>query len=73
MSRRPDGRTQPSWTGPGARWGPWLYWPMLCLSIGFLVWRVADGAGGGSIALSAVHVLVWACLLLANRSARRGR
>ena len=71
MQRRSSSRTPPSWTLPGARWRTWLYWPMLCIALGFLAWRVIDGADRASITLSACHVLVWVCLLLANRSARR--
>jgi hypothetical protein len=44
---------------------------MLCIALGLLAWRVTEGASRASIALSSCHVLVWVCLLLANRSARR--
>lgn len=71
MQRRSSSRTPPSWTLPGARWRTWLYWPMLCIAIGLLTWRVTEGASRASIALSSCHVLVWVCLLLGNRSARR--
>lgn len=71
MTQRSDSRIPPSWTRPGNRWGPRLYWPMLCLSIGLLVWRVADKDGVSRIAIAAVLVLVWCWLLAANWSARR--
>ncbi|WP_431995350.1 hypothetical protein [Streptomyces griseoflavus] len=66
-------RVPPSWTAPGNRWGPWVYWPMLVIAVGMLVWRVADGGSAGGILVSACVVLVWLCLIVANRSARRGR
>lgn len=71
MQQRSSPRTPPSWTVPGAPWRVWIYWPMLCIAIGILAWQVISGSSGASIALSSCHVLVWACLLLANRSARR--
>ncbi|MGX1566630.1 hypothetical protein [Streptomyces sp. NPDC055506] len=46
---------------------------MLGLSIGLLVWRVAGGDGAGRILVAAGLVLVWVCLLAANRAARRRR
>lgn len=58
MQRRSSSRTLPSWTMPGARWRTWLYWPMLCIAIGLLTWRVTEGASRASIALSSCHVLV---------------
>jgi hypothetical protein len=48
-----------------------LYWPMLCLSIALLVWRVIDGDDAVRIAGAAVLVLVWIFLLAANQVARR--
>ncbi|CAL9619587.1 hypothetical protein SUDANB58_05803 (plasmid) [Streptomyces sp. enrichment culture] len=66
-----DSRVPPSWAKPGNRWGPWIYWPMLCFSIALLAWRVIDGDGPGPIILAAGQVLLWACLLAANRTARR--
>ncbi|CAM5290765.1 hypothetical protein [Streptomyces pilosus] len=71
MPRRSDRRVPPSWTAPGNRWGPWIYWPMLGAAVGLLVWRVADGASTGGVLVPAALVLVWVCLLVANRSARR--
>jgi len=71
MTQRSDPRVPPSWARPGNRWGPWIYWPMLCLSIALLVWRVVDGDGAGRILMAAVLVLVWVCLLAANLTARR--
>lgn len=59
----------PSWTKPGNRWGPRLYRPMLCLSIGLLVWRVIDRDSAGRIAVTAFLVLTWVCLLAANQAA----
>lgn len=44
---------------------------MLCISVAVLVWRVADGDGAGPIVFAAGQVLVWVCLLVANRTARR--
>lgn len=73
MQQRSSSRLPPSWTVPGARWRTWLYWPMLCIAIGLLAWRVTKGSSAASITLSSCHVLVWVCLLLANRSARRKR
>ena len=66
-----DSFTPPEWTKPGNRWGPWLYWPMLCIGAALLVWRVSDDASTGHIVLAAAQTLFWACLLIANRSARR--
>lgn len=71
MAQRSESHTSPEWTKPGNRWGPWLYWPMLCMGVGLLVWRVSAGASTGQIVLAAAHVLVWVCLLMANRSAHR--
>jgi hypothetical protein len=73
MRQRSDSFTPPEWAQPGNRWGPWLYWPMLCISAALLVWRVSDDAGTGHIVLAAVQTLVCVCLLIANRSARRRR
>lgn len=73
MAQLPDPSTPPGWTEPGNRWGPWLYWPMLCIGVGLLVWRVSAGASTGQIALAAAHVLLWICLLTANRSTHRRR
>ncbi|MDR6974179.1 endonuclease YncB(thermonuclease family) [Streptomyces sp. 3330] len=58
---------------PGNRWGPWFYWPMLCLSVVLFGWRVVDGDSAGRILVAAGLVLVWVCLLAANRAARRAR
>ncbi|GAA5702123.1 hypothetical protein Save01_02938 [Streptomyces avermitilis] len=71
MEQRPDSRVPPSWTRPGNRWGPRVYWPMLCLSIGQLVWRVIDGDSAVRIVVAAGLVLIWICLIAANRAARR--
>lgn len=65
MQRHSSPRNRPSWTTPGARWRTRLYWPMLCIALGFLAWRVTEGASRASIVLPSCHVLVWACLLLA--------
>ncbi|GAA5707587.1 hypothetical protein Save01_08456 [Streptomyces avermitilis] len=73
MRKRSEPYVPPSWARPGNSWGPWLYWPMLCLGIGLLVWRIVDGDGTGRILVSAGMVLVWIWLLVANRSARRRR
>ncbi|MHC3469429.1 hypothetical protein ACYF6T_11990 [Streptomyces sp. 7R007] len=73
MAERSDPRVPPSWTRPGNRWGPRLYWPMLCLSTGLLVWRVVDGDSTGRIVVAACLVAVWLSLLAANRAARRRR
>lgn len=58
---------------PGAarivRRGPWLLWPMLIVSVGLLVWVVADGDTTGRILLQASQVLLWITLLINNRSA----
>ncbi|MFI6376024.1 hypothetical protein [Streptomyces sp. NPDC050546] len=43
------------------------------MSAGLLVWRVIDGDGAGRILVAAGLVLVWGCLLAANRAARRRR
>ncbi|MGW8065206.1 hypothetical protein ACVV2G_23800 [Streptomyces ziwulingensis] len=71
MVRRSDAPATPPWARPGNRWGPWLYWPMLCVSVALLVWRVIDRDGAGPILFAAGQVLVWVCLLVANRTARR--
>lgn len=73
MKRGSGSGEPPPWARPGSRWGPWVYWPMLCLSVGLLGWRVIDGDGAGRILVAAVLVLVWVCLLAANRAARRRR
>ncbi|NJP99864.1 hypothetical protein [Streptomyces zingiberis] len=49
------------------RWGPWLFWPMLVVTAGLLILRVAEGAGAGRVILAAAQVLVWVCLLLNHR------
>lgn len=71
MAQRSESYTPPKWTKPGNRWGPRFYWAMLCIGVGLLVWRVGAGASTGQIVVAAAHVLVWVCLLIANRSARR--
>lgn len=71
MTQRTDHHVPPSWAKPGSRWGPRLYWSMLCISIGLLVWRVVDKDNGSRIAIAAVLVLLWCWLLAANWSARR--
>ncbi|MEU0785062.1 hypothetical protein ABZ341_26210 [Streptomyces sp. NPDC006173] len=71
MPERSHSRTAPAWARPGARWGPWVYWPLLCVSVGLLVWRIADGAGGASIVWGSFQVLLWVWLLVSNHSARR--
>ncbi|MGW6023416.1 hypothetical protein [Streptomyces sp. NPDC055099] len=63
----------PAWPRPGARWGPWLYWPMLCLSTALLVWRVVDGAMAGEITTAALMCVAFVILLIANRRHRRQR
>ncbi len=70
MTQRSDSYRTPEWTKPGRRWALWVYWPMLCISTGLLVWRVSDSASTGQTLLAGLHVLVWVCLLTANRSAR---
>ncbi|MET7943201.1 hypothetical protein [Streptomyces sp. NPDC005302] len=49
----------------------WVCWPLLCIGVGLLVWRIADGAGGASIVWSSLQVLLWSWLLVSNHSARR--
>lgn len=71
MMQRSDSFTPPEWTKPGNRWGPWLYWPMLCIGVTLLVWRVSNHASMGQIVSAAAQTLVWACLLTVNRRARR--
>lgn len=71
MKQHSNSYAPPAWTKPGNRWGPWIYWPMLCLSIGLLMWRMTAGASVGRIAVAAVLVLTWVCLLAANRASRR--
>ncbi|GAA3901480.1 hypothetical protein GCM10023084_62370 [Streptomyces lacrimifluminis] len=73
MEQRPDSHSHvpPAWARPGNRWGPRVYWPMLCLSIGLLAWRVIDGDSAGRIAVTACLVLMWTCLIAANQAARR--
>lgn len=69
----PDHRVPQPGARAGNRWGPWVYWPMLCVSIALLAWRVIGGDGPGPIVFAAGQVLVWICLLAANRTARRKR
>lgn len=69
--QRSGSRVPRSWAQPGNRWGPWIYWPMLSISIALLAWRVVDGESPGPIVFAAGQVLVWICLLAANRTARR--
>ncbi|MEU4490489.1 hypothetical protein AB0H94_37445 [Streptomyces purpurascens] len=73
MKQPTDSRVPPPWARPDNRWGPWVYWPMLCLSVGLLVWQVINGNGSGRILVAAGLILVWVCLLAANRAARRRR
>ncbi|MFJ8595209.1 hypothetical protein [Streptomyces sp. NPDC093598] len=71
MTQRSRIHTPPPWARPGNRWGPRLYWPMLCLSIGLTAWRIMDGDDVSRVLPAAVLVLIWAWLLIANRTARR--
>ncbi|PKW12385.1 hypothetical protein SAMN05428944_0355 [Streptomyces sp. 1222.5] len=71
MTQPSDPRVPPRWTRPGNRWGPRLFWPMLCISIGLLVWRLMDKDSVSRIAIAAVLVLLWSWLLAANWFARR--
>lgn len=71
MKERPNPHVPPSWARPGNRWGPWVYWPMLCLSIGLLVRRVTDGDSVGRILVAAGLVLIWLALLAANQVRRK--
>lgn len=71
MRQSSDFRNPPEWSRPGRRWAQWVYWPMLGISVGLLAWRVSDGAGTGQVVVAGTHVLVWVCLLVANRSARQ--
>lgn len=71
MAHRSDSHVPPSWARPGNRWGPWLYWPMLCMSIALLAWRAIDGDSAGCILTATGLVIIWVCLLAANRAARR--
>lgn len=73
VTRRSDPYTAPEWTKAGNRWGPWIYWPLLFTSVGLLVWRVGAGATAGQVVFAAAQPVVWVCLLVANRSARRRR
>ncbi|MER5652480.1 hypothetical protein ACFWA4_29070 [Streptomyces sp. NPDC060011] len=72
MLERSHGRTVPAWARPGARWGPFVYGPLLCISVGLLVLRITDGAGAASIVWSSLQVLLWVVLLAGNLAARRG-
>lgn len=62
----------PNWTRPGARWVFWTGWAVLCLNLALLVWRLAEGHPGQA-AYPAVMVVVFGCLLIANRANRRRR
>ncbi|MEU1043406.1 hypothetical protein [Streptomyces sp. NPDC005907] len=73
MKQRSGSRVPPPWTRAGNRWGPRVYWPMFCLSIVLLVWKLIDGAGAGRIIGAVCLVLVWPCLLVANRRNARRR
>ncbi|MGW7066870.1 hypothetical protein ACWGII_15525 [Streptomyces sp. NPDC054855] len=68
MTRRSE---PPAWARPGARWVPWFYWPMLCLSTAVLVWRVVDGDTAGEVTTAALLCVAFASLLIANRRHRR--
>ncbi|MFJ4892417.1 MULTISPECIES: hypothetical protein [unclassified Streptomyces] len=70
MLERSHGRTVPAWARPGARWGPFVYGPLLCISAGLLVLRIADRAGAASIVWSSLQVLLWVVLLAGNLAAR---
>ncbi|MEU8789263.1 hypothetical protein [Streptomyces sp. NPDC048643] len=48
-----------------------MYWPLLCISVGLLVWRTAAGSDGASIVWSSLQVLLWVWLLVSNHAARR--
>lgn len=71
MPQRSSSENVPSWARPGASWGPWVFWPLLVLSIAMLVYRVAEGARGAAIAVTACQVVVFAALLASNYAARR--
>ncbi|MEU5282194.1 hypothetical protein [Streptomyces asoensis] len=71
MARRSAPYAAPAWAAPGNRWGPWFYWPMLCLSTALLVWRVVDGDRPVRVLIAAGLVALWAGLLVANRTARQ--
>ncbi|MFG3168766.1 hypothetical protein [Streptomyces sp. NPDC048200] len=72
MLERSHGRTVPAWARPGARWGPFVYGPLFCISVGLLVLRITAGAGAASIVWSSLQVLLWVVLLAGNLAARRG-
>ncbi|MEU1334843.1 hypothetical protein [Streptomyces sp. NPDC005865] len=48
-----------------------MYWPLLCVSVGLLVWRIVDGDSVARIAVSAVLALAAIVLLVANHRNRR--
>ncbi|MEU6844012.1 hypothetical protein ABZ930_19265 [Streptomyces sp. NPDC046716] len=49
------------------RWAPWLYWPMLVVSVALLASRIVDGARAGQIVIASGQVLVWVLLLINQR------
>ncbi|MEU3289624.1 hypothetical protein OHA09_34655 [Streptomyces longwoodensis] len=72
MSPLRRGYDVPNWTRPGARWVFWTGWAVLCANLVLLVWRVAEGHPGEAV-YPAVMVVVFGCLLIANRANRRRR
>lgn len=70
MSQLPKHET-PDWAKPGSSWVPKVCWPMLCLTIALLGWRIVEGDSAGKITVTAGTALVFACVLISNRSARR--
>ncbi|RAJ70635.1 hypothetical protein K377_07858 [Streptomyces sp. PsTaAH-137] len=70
MSQLPK-HEAPDWAKPGSSWVPKVCWPMLCLTVALLVWRIVDGGSPGKIMVPAGTALVFVCVLISNLSTRR--
>ncbi len=64
-------RETPQWAKPGARWIPWMCWPMLAVSTALLVWGMAGNKEPGKLFSPACSVLVFVCVLVHNHVVRR--
>lgn len=69
--KRMKRRAVPAWGRPGARWVPWFYWPLLCLSIADLVYRIVDGQKAGQTIGFAFVPAAFVFILISNRRHRQ--
>ncbi|MFF9360951.1 hypothetical protein [Streptomyces griseoluteus] len=73
MTPRPKSREEPAWTKPGSQGAFWVFLSLLVLNFAVLVMRVLGGDGAGRVGSSLGFCLLFALLLVANRTARRKR